>query len=420
MESLKGKKLLTLGATQMEIEIIEAARKAGVYTIVTDNHVDWSEAPAKLVADEAWNISWSDIKSLKDKCLECGVDGCMAGFSEKRIYFALKLSKELGKPFYADHANLDVIIDKAKFKEMCRKSGITVPKAYKYGDCIEYPVIVKPADNGGSRGISICRNDIELSAAYKKALDASDAKEVIIEQYIVADETMVYFTVHNGIADVSAMCDRYMHYFGNDITQLPIGYYYPSKHLDSFLTYNYDKFKTLIRNLGIRNGLIAFQSFAYGDELIPFDPTYRLDGTMTYHICENMNNCNVLDMLIRYSLTGSMGNDGYISEKENPSFNKIGFQLPVLVKGGTISKIIGLDKIKAMSDVIFLIQLHFEGETMSKSADFSQILCRIHLVSDNVENIRKSIKQIYNTLKVEDENENDMIICRIDTNKIGL
>lgn len=32
----------------------------GLYTIVTDNNYDWNNAPAKMYADEAWNISWTD------------------------------------------------------------------------------------------------------------------------------------------------------------------------------------------------------------------------------------------------------------------------------------------------------------------------------------------------------------------------
>lgn len=419
MESLKGKKLLILGATFTEIEIIEAARKEGIYTIVTDNHFNWDEAPAKSIADEAWNVSWSDIEILKVKCIECGVDGCMAGFSERRIHYAQKLSAILGKPFYADNANLDVILDKVKFKEACIKSGITVPKSFKYGDKIEFPVIVKPADNGGSRGISICYEAADFQAAYQKALEASDSKVVVIEQYIVADETMVYFTVHDGIVDVSAMCDRYMHYFETGVTQLPVGYYYPSKHLKVFLENNYNKFKRLIKNLGIQNGLIAFQSFACGNDLIPFDPTYRLDGTMTYHLCEYMNKANVLKMLIRYSLTGSMGNNGHITSMENSQFDRIGFQLPILLKNGVITKICGIDKIKRLKEVIFLYQNHIEGDIMTNSADFSQILCRIHMVADSVEDIRAIVAYIYNTLEVTDENGNDMIISKLDVNKIG-
>lgn len=418
-QDIKAKKLLVLGAYATEIEIVNEAHKMGLYVIVTDNHENWEDAPAKKIADEAWNISWSDMELLCQKCQSEHVDGVMAGFSEKRIYSAQRLSELLRKPFYANGAQLNVVIDKILFKRACIDSGITVPKVYQYGDKIEFPVIVKPADNGGSKGITVCHALRDFEAAYQKALDASDNKTVVIEQYIVADETMVYFTVHNGIADVSAMCDRYMHHFGTEITQLPIGYYYPSKHLDIFLKYNLEKFRLLIKKLGIKNGLIAFQSFVVGNDVIPFDPTYRLDGTMTYHICNSITGTNVLNMLIRYSLTGSMGEDAMITKVERPAFKKVGFELPVLLRKGIISTIEGLDEVKSFSQVIHVFQSHFVGESMAKDADFSQILCRIHMVAEDNQTIAETIHEIYNLLKVTDEKGEDMIICRVSPERIG-
>ena len=87
------KKLLILGATYNENVIIERARKKGIYTIVTDNNLDYSLSPAKYLADEAWDISWSDIDTLYLKCKENKIDGVIAGFSEFRIENMIKLSK---------------------------------------------------------------------------------------------------------------------------------------------------------------------------------------------------------------------------------------------------------------------------------------------------------------------------------------
>ena len=75
------KRLLVLGGNYTEFVIVKRAKALGVYTIVTDNHADWSLSPAKQIADEAWNISWSDIDALYRKCSETEVDGILAGFS---------------------------------------------------------------------------------------------------------------------------------------------------------------------------------------------------------------------------------------------------------------------------------------------------------------------------------------------------
>ena len=406
------RKLLIIGADYFEIEIVNAAKEMGYYTVVTDNRSNWDNAPAKKEADEAWNISYSDIDTLAEKCRQSGIRGCIAGYSEFRVKCAKELCSRLGMPFYAGSVDIASINDKILFKEKCVQSGVAVPKQYKITDEIDFPVIIKPADSDGSRGISICYDYEQAKEGYELALDYSAAKKVLIEQYIKSDEVMIYFTVHNGIIDLSAMCDRYMHSFDERITQLPVGYYFPSRHLDVFIKHNKHKFEKLIRNLGIKNGLVAFQSFITGTDAIPFDPTYRLDGSMSYRFCDKNNNSNVLKMLINYSMNGSMGSDEIITATENPFFDTPSFELPVLLGKGVISKIRGLEKIKEMPEVIHVFVKQKVGDEMKKTADFTQIFCRIHLQSKNDKLLAECINRIFNCLTVLDENGSDMILNR--------
>ena len=66
---LRGKKLLILAGESNLVTLVERAKELGIYTIVTD-YYDTEHSPAKLVADEYWNISWTDIDALEKKCLE--------------------------------------------------------------------------------------------------------------------------------------------------------------------------------------------------------------------------------------------------------------------------------------------------------------------------------------------------------------
>ena len=392
------------------MEIVEAARRMGIYTIVTDNHIDWKDAPAKKVADEAWDISWSNIVELEKKCIDARVDGVIAGFSERRVNNALLLSQKLQKPFYAEGANTQKIFDKIKFKEACMKAGVAVPRQFSTDEEVIFPVIVKPSDNGGSKGISICYNSDELRIGVGKALSSSDSKNVLIEEYLTCDEIMVYFTVHDGEATLSAMCDRYMHSFDPNITQLPIGYYYPSKYLNIFKQYNLDRYRALIRELGIRDGLIAFQAFVKDKDVIPFDPTFRLDGTMAYHMIEKKNGINVLKCLIEKSIIGTMGDKEQIEEKERPDFVTPSFELPILLGKGVISEVFGLESIKCMEDVVHVYISHAVGDVMEKNADFSQIFCRIHICADSERALIQDIKQVFDVIDVLDDKGNSMVI----------
>ena len=81
----ENKKLLILGATPNEIPVVKRAQELGAYVITTDYNKDYKLSPAKYYSDECWDISWSDIEELKKRCVESGVTGVIAGFSEIRV-----------------------------------------------------------------------------------------------------------------------------------------------------------------------------------------------------------------------------------------------------------------------------------------------------------------------------------------------
>ena len=173
---LIGKRLLILGASPDECHIILAAKEMGVYTITTD-YYDRKFSPGKSLSDEAWDTSWKDISQLKEKCIQSKVNGVIAGYSEFKLQCAIQLSHELGTPFYIENEDqLKITRDKLLFKSECRKYGVPVAKDYYVTsemrpedlDAIQFPVIVKPADNGGSHGIRFCpdRSEIEIGRAH--------------------------------------------------------------------------------------------------------------------------------------------------------------------------------------------------------------------------------------------------------------
>ena len=52
------KKLLILGSSNAEVDVVKIAQSMGCYVITTDHYTDENVIPAKFIADEAWNISW--------------------------------------------------------------------------------------------------------------------------------------------------------------------------------------------------------------------------------------------------------------------------------------------------------------------------------------------------------------------------
>ena len=92
-EHLRGKTLLIVGSDISNIAIIETAQELGMYAIVVDGIVDRSKAPAKNIADEAWDIDYSNIDEIKKRAIERKIDGVFAGYSEYRVLAALKIAE---------------------------------------------------------------------------------------------------------------------------------------------------------------------------------------------------------------------------------------------------------------------------------------------------------------------------------------
>ena len=77
-------------------------------------------------------------------------------------------------------------MDKNKTKQIAENIGIRVPKSYRDLDSIErFPVIIKPVDEGSSKGLFLCNNKEEAGEALKKL------RKPIIEDYIVGEELTV-------------------------------------------------------------------------------------------------------------------------------------------------------------------------------------------------------------------------------------
>ena len=78
-----------------------------------------------------------------------------------------------------------ITMDKDKTKQIAQSVGIKTPKAYRTVEEIEFPVIIKPVDEGSSKGVFLCNNREEAEKAVKKIV------RPIIEDYIVGEELTV-------------------------------------------------------------------------------------------------------------------------------------------------------------------------------------------------------------------------------------
>ena len=114
-KNLSGKKLLVLGSDYADCIIVETAQSLGVYVIAADGKTPGTNTPAKLAANEARQIDYSDTDALESMCRAAAIDGVLASFSEIRVLYACLLADRLGLPFYAAREQLEITGNKRMF-----------------------------------------------------------------------------------------------------------------------------------------------------------------------------------------------------------------------------------------------------------------------------------------------------------------
>lgn len=421
-ENVKGKKLLVIGGDVNDINIINTAKEMGVYTISTDRNTNYAQSPAKEIADEAWDIDYGDVEAVAKKCIEENVDGVMAGYSEFRVLAAAKVSDLIGKPFYATAKQIEITRSKRTFKDLCVKFGVPIAKDYCYSfpvsdeekNLIEYPVIVKPTDYAGCKGITVCYNRDQLDDAIELAVSLSESKTIIIEDCLVGTELMAIYTIVDGNATLSILNEKYISQDHDRISGLCDVVLSPSKYYDMYMKTTDEKMKTFLKGIEARNGVVFFQFIANDKSITAFEMGYRINGNNDYHVIEKYNNINYMKMLITYSLTGSMGDD---NSKDNPIFEKYLCSLLTYIHAGTVGKI-DFDKIighKGIGDIYNWTRI---GKKVVEDGSTQQRGVTVKMSADTIEDIANLIEFTYDNLTIEDVNGKNMLFKPFDTKRL--
>lgn len=421
---LHGKKLLVLGGVAMICELVQDAQRRGAYVIVADYYPD---SPAKRVADEAWLVSTLDTEDLAAKCLEAGVDGVISAFDDFNVICSQRLSERIGAPFYATREQVDTTMDKVRFKQLCRDNGVPSTPEFELDaelsreklDKIKYPVIIKPVDSSGARGITICNNEEELREAHKYAMKFSKKGNIILEKYLVGDEIGVNYILQDGDIHVSVLHDRYMQKGDGQHVCLPVAYVYPSKYTEKYLAWENQQVINMFKSIGMANGTLFLQGCVDDGLCYFYEMGYRINGAKQYQLLDRLCGFNPMQMIVNYSLTGKMAEES-IADKVNPMLPKTCCTLSVLARPAKISKIVGLDEIEKYEETLAVTRWYQEGDEITQDAlgTQKQIAMRISLQADNTEALAKIIDKVYATLDVLDDQGNSMLLEQFDTSRL--
>ncbi len=419
-KEFEGKKLLVLGATFDEADIVRHAQEMGAYVIAADYY---ENSPAKLVADEAVLINALDVDAIVQYCQDAHVDGVVTGFVDILLRPCYEVCRKLGLPCYLTPKMISMSTNKVDFKNTCLKYGVPVPKTYLVGntidkatyEAIQFPVFVKPMDGSGSRGAGVCQNQEELDKQFAEALSYSASGNAIIEDYITGRDFLLNYIAVDGEYRLISLFDRYMASDRESAVNISTIAIAPSRMYDYYLSNVNDKVTRMFADLGFTDGLLFMQGYFDGSKVTFFEMGCRLGGSYYNHEQE-MLGCNSLDMTIRYALSGRMISDINMIGPESAKYKKYTLDCNYLLKGSdeTIARITGVDEVKKLPTCLQTQLVHDIGYHYVKDGIVDKPVFVAEIVADDKDQVIESVNFVNRTFHVFNENGDSLLMEKLD------
>ncbi|NLK81254.1 MAG: ATP-grasp domain-containing protein [Bacteroidales bacterium] len=294
------KKIIIAGGGYAEIPIIEAAKKQGFFVITTSNNPN---KKGHQVSDLYEYGDYSNFDDMLHIAKKHNVVAICPGCTDFSAISTAYVAEKLKLPGHDTIENTLIMHHKDKFREFCMSHNLSVPRAksfsniedaYLYKPDFHFPIIVKPIDLAGGRGISVIHSIDEYESSVRIAFEKSVSKKIVVEEYIKGTNHGFSTIIQNG---------KVIFYFADNEYYLPNEYWVCGTSTPSSLSS--DEIRQLIdftektaKLLDLCDGLFHIQCIAKDGKIYIIEICRRIPGELYVKFVEFATHSNYADMII--------------------------------------------------------------------------------------------------------------------------
>ena len=366
------KTLLIVSGGIEAIPGIQLAKEMGLYVVVSDGGPD---APGFEHADDCIIASTYDVNETVQKAKHYHgtvreFDGAMCIASDVPLTVA-SVANELGLPGIPI-ASAELAMDKMAMKIKFHKDGVPIPNFEQIdnrdelGDIVKdwgYPVVIKPVDSRGARGVLRLTKEVDLGWAWAHSKKNSPTGRVMLEKYLEGPQVSTESMMIDGNCYTVGFADRNYEYLekyspfiienGGDL---------PSSLPEEIQ----DEVKKVVQkaalSMGIVNGIVKGDIVIYDGKPYVIELAARLSGG---YFCTHEIPMNSGVDLVGNAIKMAIG-ENVDPDDLKPKFNKNICQRYFFPKPGILNEINGLDELENNSSIKYF-NLHVKpGQKIEK------------------------------------------------------
>lgn len=261
------RKIMLLGGARYELPIIEAAHSLGLYVITADylpNNV------AHKYSDEYCNVDITNLSETLDFARKLKIDGIMSFACDPGVVTAAYVAEKMGLPSVGSYEAVSILQNKGRFRKFLSDNKFNVPLAETFCDVhqavrrieeFRLPLIVKPTDSAGSKGVTKLESYGDAKKSVEYAMQYSRSKEVIIEEFLQQkgySSDTDSFSIDGELKFCSFNCQLFDRNARNPFT--PAAYCWPASISDAKQEELRKEIQRLISLLGLKTSIYNIET----------------------------------------------------------------------------------------------------------------------------------------------------------------
>ncbi len=394
--------LIIIGGGMLQVPLIETAREMGLFVIVFDMSAD---APGMALADRTVVMSTRDIdgcvreaRLLRETMPVHGV--ITAGTDASRAVAAIAGTLELPGIRYAD---AEAASNKVLMRKRLRQHGVPVPdffsvwsikEAREAMDELTFPLVLKPADNMGARGVIKVSGREEMYAAFRHAKKYSPTGEMILEEYMAGPELSVDALAWNR-GDSFRMCGIADRIIEKEPYFVELGHNMPSAQSPEILREAEHVMRSAMRALGIHTGAGKGDLKITADGVKVGEVAARLSGGfMSSHTFPLHSGVNLLRAAIQIAL-------GEEPDAVEPIRNRVAIERCILGRPGKILSFSGKESMERVPGVAAVQFTRKIGDVIPEATSNIDKAGHVVAAADSLEEAEAIVAQAFAELQLE-------------------
>ncbi len=298
-------RLLVLGAGVHQVPLISRAEELGIEVVVADYLAD---SPGKAIASHVTMVDALDTEACIELARAYDVAGVMTTGTDMPVVTMAEVAARLGLSCYLTPVIARLATNKVAMVGAIDAAGGRRPRSRvarsdgpAIADSLSLPIVVKPADSQGQRGISTVDKREDVRSAIEEAIKHSRSHQAVVEEFIAGPEITVNAWVEDGDVRIVAINDRETY---NPPPAVGIAYrhIFPSVHGLAVHEEATRQARIVAAAYSIRDGPLYIQMLVRDQEVFIVEGAARVGGGHESELLPLISGFNVVDRLLDLAL----------------------------------------------------------------------------------------------------------------------